>query len=224
MVAKRADNSAVDYRELVRSGYDRCAERYAAARRQDDSDQLVPLLSVLAEGSDVLDLGCGAGEPIARQLARNHNVTGVDASAGMLELAVAAVPEGRFVLADVLGVEFAEASFDAVVMLFVLFHIPREEHGDVFGRVWKWLRPGGYFLATLTEFEEEPYTEDDFFGVPMYWSNFGWDRYEVLLAESGFDIVRSKMVGHGYGRKHPGPAERHPMVLARKRVPGGEVS
>jgi len=211
-----ADDPTIDYRGLVRRGYDRCAEAYAAARREDDGDQLEPLLGLLQDGSDVLDLGCGGGVPIARALAERYNVTGVDVSERMLGMARAAVPDGRFTRGDIMDVEFESASFDAAVAMFVLFHLPREEHGDVFRRVASWLRPGGYFLATLTEFAEAPYTEDDFFGVTMYWSNLGWTEYEELLQKAGFTILGGRIVGHGYGRMHDGPEERHPMVLAQK--------
>lgn len=211
-----ADDPSVDYRALVRTGYDACAESYAAARRDDDSDQLAPLLGLLGDGSEVLDLGCGAGVPIARKLSEKHVVTGVDTSRRMLDQARAAVPGARFVHADIMEVEFEERYFDAAVAFFVLFHLPSEEHAEVFRRVWSWLRPGGYFLATLTEHEEAAYTEDDFFGTRMYWSHLGWSDYERLLRETGFDILGDRIIGHGYGRRYDGPDERHPMVLARK--------
>jgi SAM-dependent methyltransferase len=211
-----ASDPTIDYRSLVRRGYDACAERYADARRQDDGDQLAPLLGLLDDGSSVLDLGCGAGEPIARRLSERHRVTGVDVSRSMLDLAEVAVPDGQFILGDILDVELESDSFDAAVAMFVLFHLPREEHADVFRRVWTWLRPGGYFLATLTEHSESPYTEDDFFGVEMYWSNLGWSEYTALLRDAGFTILEGRIIGHGYGRRHQTRDERHPMVLARK--------
>jgi SAM-dependent methyltransferase len=213
---KAADDPTIDYRALVRAGYDECAESYAAARARDDGDQLAPLLELLGDGSDVLDLGCGAGVPIARALSERHSVTGVDTSQSMLDLARAAVPDARFIHSDIMNVELGSSSFDAVVLLFVLFHLPRDEHGEVFRRVWSWLRPGGYFLASLTEHAEAAYTEDDFFGTRMYWSNLGWSDYELLLRKTGFETVSERIIGHGYGRAHDGPDERHPMVLARK--------
>jgi cyclopropane fatty-acyl-phospholipid synthase-like methyltransferase len=211
-----ADNPAVDPKEIVRTGYDLCAKAYAAARREDDTDQLKPLLELLPADSTVLDLGCGAGIPIARRLAARHRVTGVDVSKRMLRLARAAVPEARFVHGDISEVELNGSPYDAAVAIYVLFHLPRETHGRIFRRVWSWLRPGGYFLATLTEHAEEPYTEDDFFGARMYWSNLGWPDYEVLLRKVGFDILGERMIGHGYGRTYRGRDERHPMVLAQK--------
>jgi SAM-dependent methyltransferase len=215
---KKAIDPSVDYRELVRKGYDECADLYAAARRGDDGDQLKALLPLLHHGSSVLDLGCGAGIPIARTLAKWHMVTGVDASESMLRLARSAVPEARFVRGDILDVEFETASFDAAVAVFVLFHLPRELHGRVFERVSSWLRPGGYFLATLSEEAEAPYTEDDFFGTRMYWSNLGYEEYRHLLLTLGFEIIGERIVGHGYGRKARARDEQHPMVLARKPI------
>jgi SAM-dependent methyltransferase len=211
-----AVDSEVDYKKLVRAGYDLCAESYAAARREDDGEQLSALLRLLPDGSRVLDLGCGAGVPIARELAKQHRVTGVDASERMLALARAAVPDARFVLGDILDVTFEARTFDAAVAIFVLFHLPHEEHGSVFERVWSWLRPGGYFLATLSEDAEAPYTEDDFFGTRMYWSNLGYAEYRELLLGLGFEIVGERIVGHGYGRRRQARDERHPMVLAQK--------
>jgi hypothetical protein len=52
----------------------------------------------------------------------------------------------------------------------------------------------------------------------MYWSNLSWGDYERLLKGAGFEILGEKVIGHGYGRAHDGPDERHPMVLARKTL------
>jgi SAM-dependent methyltransferase len=211
-----AKDPTVDYKELVRAGYDSCAESYAAARREDDSEQIACLLEVLPEGSSVLDLGCGAGIPIARKLSERHRVTGVDTSRAMLRLARANIPDARFIHSDILDVDLGDSSFDAVVAIFVLFHLPRQEHGRVFERVWSWLRPGGHFLVTLTEHAESPYIEHDFFGTDMYWSNLGLAEYKDLLTGLGFEIVQERIVGHGYGRTFVERDECHPMVLVRK--------
>jgi len=213
---KETADTTVDHRRLVREGYDRCAEAYAAARRDDDSEQLSALLHLLSDGSKVLDLGCGAGVPIARALARRHRVTGVDVSERMLGLARASVPDARYVLGDIAEVGFAECSFDAVVAIFVLFHLPVEEQITVLQKVWSWLRPGGYLLATLSEEEEDPYTEDDFFGTRMYWSSLAYEDYERFLQGLGYDILGKRIIGHGYGRAGGARDERHPMVLAQR--------
>ena len=145
-----ADDSNVVYREMVRQGYDACAEVYGSSRKREAGGEIRGLIERLAEGASVLDVGCGAGVPIARSLSRMYRVTGVDVSRDMVRLARRNVPEGEFFCEDVMSVEFDEESFDAVVAFYSIFHLPREEHRGLFERIYRWLRPGGYFLCTLS--------------------------------------------------------------------------
>lgn len=136
-----------------------------------------------------------------------------------LRLARRDVPDAEFLHGDILDVELEANSFDAAVAIFMLFHLPQEEHGRVFERVWSWLRPGGYFLITLTNQAEAPYIRHDFFATDMYWSKLGFTEYVTLLTGLGFEIIHEKIVGHGYGPKLVEKDERNPMTLVRK--PGG---
>jgi cyclopropane fatty-acyl-phospholipid synthase-like methyltransferase len=212
---KPADDPGIDYRRLVRDGYDRCAPAFAAARAAEQQPGLELLLPRLAPGSRVLDLGCGAGVPVAARLAREHAVTGVDFSAAQLRLARANVPSARFIESDLMAVDFAPASFDAVVSFYAIFHLPREEHGELLQRVGRWLAPGGFLLATVTRFRESAYTED-FFGVTMYWSNWAREDYERMAREAGLEIERAGAIGHGYGDGAERKVESHELLFARK--------
>src|SRR6266511_6300784 len=75
---KPAEDPGVDYTDLVRRGYDRCAVTFAAARREGNPAELTLLTSRLGKGASVLDLGCGSGVPVTRALAEQFRVTGVD--------------------------------------------------------------------------------------------------------------------------------------------------
>ena len=213
---KPADDPKVDYRRLVREGYDRCAPAFAAARAADEQPGLELLLPRLAPGSRVLDLGCGPGVPVAARLAREHAVTGVDFSSAQLRLARANVPSARFVESDLMAVDFAPASFDAIVSFYAIFHLPREEHEELFRRVERWLEPGGHLLASVTHFREDAYTEDDFFGVRMYWSNWSREDYERMLLKLGFELLEARTLGHGYDATEKRRLESHPLLFARK--------
>ena len=213
---KPADDPAVDYRKLVRDGYDRCAPAFAAARAAEEQPGLELLLPRLAPGSRVLDLGCGSGVPVAARLAREHAVTGVDFSSAQLSLARANVPSARFVESDLMAVDFAPASFDAIVSFYAIFHLPREEHGELLQRIGRWLAPGGFLLVTVTPFREAAYTEEDFFGVRMYWSNWGLEDYERMACEAGLKILRAGALGHGYGDHAKRRIELHPLLFAWK--------
>ncbi|MFF4344106.1 class I SAM-dependent methyltransferase [Kitasatospora sp. NPDC001540] len=125
------------------------------------------LLSELPSGARVLDVGCGAGEPTARQLAAGGlRVTGIDLSEGMLAQARAAVPAASFHRMDVLdlGLESAgtlwgapelglagHGSLDAAAAFFSLLMLPRAEIAETLGRLRALLRPGGLLALGMVE-------------------------------------------------------------------------
>jgi SAM-dependent methyltransferase len=208
-----------DPKRIVIDGYDRCARAYADARCADPSPELGMLLGRLPPAPEVLDIGCGAGVPVTTALAAVGTVTGVDISAEQIALAGRNVPDARLIHADIMAQTFPDDAFDAVVAFYALFHIPRDEQEVLLPRVARWLRPGGHFLATLPRSSHPGYPEDDFFGVTMYWSHHQTAWYGERLAALGFDILHFAEAGHGYRNVAGLPAERHPVVLARRRVP-----
>jgi 2-polyprenyl-3-methyl-5-hydroxy-6-metoxy-1,4-benzoquinol methylase len=69
--------------------------------------KLNELAHLLPSRAHVLDIGCGAGVPVARDLiARGFKVTGVDASARQIERARCNVPQAHFIRADMTTIEF----------------------------------------------------------------------------------------------------------------------
>ena len=116
-----------------------------------------------------------------------------------------------------MAVEFEPAKFDASVAFYSIFHIPRYEHPSLFSRLHRSLKRGGYLLCTLSRQSEEGYTEDDFFGVTMYWSNYGLREYLGILADAGFRILNVASTSSGYEDLFEGVTEDHPLVLAQKR-------
>jgi SAM-dependent methyltransferase len=206
---------ADDPKHIVASGYDTCGRRYSAARAQDPSPEIEQLLGTLSPHATVLDIGCGAGVPVVSALSRSCKVVGVDISSVQIEQARLNVPQATFMLGDIMAMEFAPRTFDAVVSFYTLFHLPREEHGLLLERIALWLRPGGHLLFTVANSSHPGYTEPDFFGATMYWSHFERSWYSSALRELGFEVLAEGVLGHGY-RDVPGlPPERHPVVFAR---------
>jgi SAM-dependent methyltransferase len=89
----------------------------------------------------VLDLGCGAGM-LALLKRKGVTLTGVDLSE---ECVSAALRNGydETVRSDLDALPFADASFDYVVSLDVIGHIPAEQKDAVFAEIKRVLRPGG---------------------------------------------------------------------------------
>ena len=214
---KPAYDPLVDYRALVQSSYDLCAAAYSEARMGEAHTELDLLSERLEDGASVLDIGCGAGIPVAGTLAERFAVTGVDLSGEMVLRARTNVPGANFIHGDITSVEYPDSSFDAVVAFYSVFHLPREEHAVLFSRIHDWLKPGGYLMCTLSHSSEPAYTEDDFFGVTMYWSNYGLGDYHEILDGLGFSILKTSAVGDGYSESHDSPAEDHPLVFARRQ-------
>jgi 2-polyprenyl-3-methyl-5-hydroxy-6-metoxy-1,4-benzoquinol methylase len=181
------------HRRTVESGYDLMAEKYLADRDPHDPQALTALedmASLLPSKATVLDLGCGAGIPVTRWLARRgFIVVGVDVSARQLELARTNVPEGTFIKADMSDISFEPKSFDAVVAFHSIIHVPRTDHLDLLRGVYRWLRSEGTFLATMTVEDYEGRDEDwGGWGAPMVWSHYDGEANVAMLREAGFEI------------------------------------
>ncbi|MDY6770610.1 MAG: class I SAM-dependent methyltransferase [Candidatus Nanohaloarchaea archaeon] len=176
--------------------------------RPYEDEMLGKLLDRLEDSPDVLDIGCGTGLPFDRWLdEQGCSVTGVDIVEENLEHARDNVPDAEFINADFSRLDY-EDDFDAVVSFYAVFHIPREEHADLFRRMHDWLRPGGHILLTISP---EPLDEHraEFLGGDMVWSAWSQDKTERLLRDAGFEIEDR------YEEKRDDAGEHHIWVLAR---------
>jgi cyclopropane fatty-acyl-phospholipid synthase-like methyltransferase len=165
----------------------------------------------LADDARVLELGCGPGVPATRQLARRFQVTGIDISSGQLELARRNVPEAAFVEADMAEVRFPPGSFEGVVALYSVVHLPREEHSSLFARIAGWLVPGGSMLVTLGA-ADDPGSIEQWLGVPMFFSSHDPDANRSLIDDAGFERVVDEIVE----TMEPGGPVAFHWLLARK--------
>ena len=199
----------------MRRGYDAIAERYAewASSFETPAMRWVDkLLARLPDGSDVLELGCGGGSPATRALAARHRVLGVDISERQLERARRLVPEARYARGDATTFVLPSESFDAVVSLFMLGHVPRAKQRPLLDRIFGWLGSGGWLLATLGTANADDEVAH-WLGAPMFFASYDeeWDRQ--ALESAGFVLEEARVVpfeepGHGL--------VRFMWVLARK--------
>jgi ubiquinone/menaquinone biosynthesis C-methylase UbiE len=190
-----------DPKQVVRRGYDVLSRRYDEATGADSKYRswIDDLVARLGTGSRVLDVGCGSGVPVARALtAAGHHVVGVDISEVQISRARELVPEAEFVNADAMSLDFPAESFDAVVSLYALIHLPLDEQQQLLARIATWLRPGGCFLCT-TGHTAWTGTEDNWLegGALMWWSHSDTATYRTWLAEAGLAIDSEAFVPEG---------------------------
>src|SRR5436853_5442192 len=116
-----------DPRRVLRTGYDRIAERYARWMADGPSDapatrHLQNLAHRLRPGAHVLDLGCGGCDRWSHLAEHPSALTGVDISFEQLRRARQSLPDARLVQADMTRLELLSARFDAVVSLYAFNH------------------------------------------------------------------------------------------------------
>lgn len=183
--------------KLVEQGYNRIAEDYYAHRNLSKfNDDLEEFASLLPENAHVLDLGCGAGIPTAKFLTeKGIKVTGIDLSETMLNLARKNVPSAKFIKMDMNELEFNEETFDGIVSVYALFHIPKERHFEIFKKAFEILKPGGILMINTGVSESEGTSR--FFGVPMFWSNFSPKITLNLVKKAGFSILSEGVLERG---------------------------
>jgi len=203
-------------RDLVRRGYDAISRAYrdddgrANPATDEGTDRYTRWVDDLAEllGSRarVLDLGCGAGVPATRLLTgKNFDVLGVDISAVQIERARQLVPRARFEQADMATWEHEPGTFDAVVALYSLIHVPIQDQRNLLPKIRRWLRRGGYLLA-IVGFERWTGIED-YFGAAMFWDHADRETYLAWLTAAGLAPVWDRFVPEGNGG--------HTLVLAQ---------
>ena len=200
--------------ELVRKGYDALSYRYRADDAPDGryAGWLASLRERLPAGGPVLDVGCGCGVPVARLLAgAGYLVTGADISEVQIDRARRLVPAATFVRADVTTIDFPAASFDAVVCLYLLIHLPLPAQPELLRRIGTWLRPGGWLLATVGQ-DACTGSEDNWLdgATPMWWSHADAASYADWIAAAGLQVTEQDFVpeddgGHAlfWARKPP---------------------
>ena len=103
-----------------------------------------------AADAEVLEVGCGDGNIWRENIDRipaGWQLTLTDLSPTMVDEAHAALGErARYAVADVEALQFADASFDAVIANHMLFHV--DDRALALSEIARVLRPHGAFRAT----------------------------------------------------------------------------
>ncbi len=184
-------------RETVRAGYDAMADRHLAWSRSIEGDPsgrfLEELVLRLPSNARVLDLGCGAGVPSTKRLAERFEVVGVDISEAQLRLARANVPGATFIHGDLAELEIEDETFDGITALYSISHVPRSEHGALFRKITHWLKPGGFFLASLGATDSPDWT-GEWLEVPMFFSSYDADTNRRLVEAAGLTLMIDEVV------------------------------
>ena len=193
-----------DPKRIVQEGYDQLSSRYRTHYEQLSpdrySDWLTALANLLPVKASILELGCADGIPTARFLSQQFDYLGVDLSPVQIQQARINVPQARFEIADMASLSFPGCSFDAIIALYSLIHLPVAEQPNLIKNIYQWLRPGGYVLCTVGA-SEWTGTDSNWnrSGASMYWSHTDAATYQSWFIGTGFTLLDSYFVAEGNG-------------------------
>lgn len=146
----------------------------------------------------VLDLGCGPDSPV--QYCSTSYRFGVDIYKPFIETSQRKGIHQDYLVSDIAGVNFADKSFDAVVLIEVLEHLTKEDGILLLEKIEKWARkkiiittPNGYLPQGALS------------GNPCEVHRCGWSVDEFIKRSyraygiSGWGFLRTENTTAGYG-------------------------
>lgn len=109
----------------------------------------------------MLDVGSGTGRD-ARLLTRHgYQVTGVDISLKLLEIAKDRCPQATFVHGSVYRLPFEDQTFDGAWAVASLLHVPKNRMQEALLEIRRVLRSGGSLFVALKTGDGERVIDDD---------------------------------------------------------------
>jgi SAM-dependent methyltransferase len=158
-----------------------------------------------ARPGPALDVGCGAGGRIVRELTDSgFTVEGIDVSSAMLTIAREQHPELNFTHASITEWQ-TERRYNLIIAWDSIFHLPLSEHAAVIAKLCRLLAPGGilaYTFGDATGEHESRWHDDDF-----YYSSIGIDGNLKAIMDAGCTCAHLEL------DQYP---EKHVFMIARK--------
>ncbi len=178
--------------------------RHAAAWARDRGDRLYEgawldrFLAIAGPGATVLDIGCGAGQPLAKALTGlGCTVTGVDSSPEMIALCRARFPAGDWHIADMRGLAL-NRTFNGLLAWDSFFHLSPEHQRAMFPIFRAHAAPGAALM--FTSGPSNGVAMGTYAGEPLYHASLAPTEYRALLRANGFavkdHVIEDPTCGH----------------------------
>jgi SAM-dependent methyltransferase len=169
---------------LTKRFYESNATTYAEATWKLSMDQQVSNFAArLPSGATVVDLGCGAGRDLKAFSDGGFFAVGLDISAPLASIAQqhSGCP---VVIADLRHLPLASARFDGVWASASLLHLARNDIGQALAEIFRILKPGGIFFASMKAGLGE--RADD---QGRWYSYYDVEQWRSLLERAGFQSL-----------------------------------
>lgn len=144
-------------------------------------------LSDIPSGSDILDIGCGSGNPLGgHMINQGYNLTGVDSSSPLIELCIMRHPQHHWVIGDMRTLSLNKA-FMGILAWDSFFHLSQSDQRKMFPIFKAHARKGTVLMFTSGTYDGE--VIGNFLGDDLYHASLAPEEYRSQLESNGFDVI-----------------------------------
>jgi ubiquinone/menaquinone biosynthesis C-methylase UbiE len=212
------------YLQHTRTAYDTVAHDYAEILRTDlvrkpcDRAVLAAFaeLVIAADVGPVLDVGCGPGLVTAHLHHLGVDVTGVDISPVMIEVACRDHPDLRFEVGSMKALIRDNASLGGLVAWYSIIHTPPEDLPMTFDEFRRVLAPGGQLLLAFQVGDERRHLEH------AYGHAVSLDAYRLSPTRIVDQLREAGLSAYATLQRDPDSSERVPQGFIVARPTTGE--
>ena len=180
---------------IVTPTYNKIAQKYTDKYFDDiaDIDEVNKFISHLPQNARVLDCGSGPGNWTKYLIEKGFDAQGIDTSSEMIKIAAEKVPNAKFSLMDIRKLDFPDSSFDGIMAMYSLIHIPSAQIPTVLGEFSRILANNGVLFITAQKGEEDHIVTEPFDPNEKIFINFFTsERLQKYLEDAGFKIISQK--------------------------------
>jgi ubiquinone/menaquinone biosynthesis C-methylase UbiE len=181
--------------------YDRHARDYVADRQREVGNErawLDQFTALLRQGSSILDIGCGSGEPVARYLIdQGFVVEGVDSSPTLIGFCRERFPQQSWHVADMRTLAL-KRTYNGLLAWDSFFHLSHDAQRRMFPVFKRHASPNAALMFTSGTSHGEAI--GSYRGEPLYHASLAAEEYRALLNANGFRVVAHVVEDPNCGR------------------------
>ncbi|MBR9970202.1 class I SAM-dependent DNA methyltransferase [Magnetospirillum sulfuroxidans] len=163
-------------------------------------------LALIGPAPEIIDLGCGSGEPLAAYLiGRGVAMTGIDSAPALIALCRQRFAAHRWIVADMRALPVT-ATFDGILAWDSFFHLNHDDQRRMFASFGRLAKPGAPLLFTSGPSHGKAI--GNMWGEPVYHASLSSDEYHARLSENGFTVIDHRIEDPECGK--------HTVWLARR--------
>lgn len=227
MNTEEMSSNTIDSYNIVASKY---AEKFLKELDHKPFDQayLKHFYEVNQFHGKFLDLGCGPGQTTKFLYdCGGRNLTGIDLSSGMIEIAQKEFPQIEFLVGDILSLPYDDNCIGSVIAFYSIVNFTLEQVEKAFQEIYRVLKDNGQFFFSFhipqeqqppaqsiqnNEIHLEQFLEEK---VDMVFYFFEMNTIIKLLQSLHFTII-DVIIRYPYPQEHP---TQRAYIIAQKSQP-----